>query len=105
MAADASVNESGAVSRAPHASLAKPRSDTRLGTGHGALEASHVEDTEFTSATSTPEQIVRLRYDSYTNLVARGVIPQPTARPPVIRRPNPFPKDGYVPDPPVEISR
>ncbi len=67
-----------------------------LGTGHGALESSHTQTTDFDSATRKPVQIVRIRYDSYANLVAKGVIAQP--RPD--RSPNPFPASGYVPDPP-----
>ena len=72
-----------------------------LGTGHGSVESSQVWSTEFTSATPLPAQVVRIRYDSYDNLVAKGVIPQPKPRPVVPHSPNPFPADGgYVPDPP-----
>ena len=70
-----------------------------LGTGHGSLETSYTSNTEFDAATQRPEQIVRFRYDSYANLVAKGVIPAPRGE----RRPNAFPAqgdDGFVPDPP-----
>ena len=103
IAVEAPVYDSDAAAQAPQASMARRRAESpasRLGTGHGAIEASHVEDTEFTSATTAPEQIVRLRYDSYANLVARGVIRQPATTAPIVRQPNPFPQDGYVPDPP-----
>nr|WP_312990524.1 hypothetical protein [Comamonas koreensis] len=73
----------------------------RLGTGHGALERSVTRTTEFHSASSSPAQIIRIRYDSYANLVAQGVIraPQPAVDP----APRPFPASpsGYVPDPPA----
>ena len=77
-----------------------PRSPS-LGTGHGALETSHTRTVDFDSATQRPEQIVRIRYDSYANLVAKGVIREP--RPAPERRPDAFPADAersYVPDPP-----
>lgn len=75
----------------------------QLGTGHGERENAPVSHTQFTRARSTPDEVIRLRYDSRANLVARGVIPAPLPRP----RPNepqPFPaspsETGYVPDPP-----
>jgi len=90
-----------AAKRAPSASAnAVPRSPS-LGTGHGALETSHTRTVDFDSATQRPEQIVRIRYDSYANLVAKGVIREP--RPAPERRPDAFPADAersYVPDPP-----
>ena len=89
--------------RAPSASAStsantQPRTPS-LGTGHGALETSHTRTVDFDSATQRPEQIVRIRYDSYANLVAKGVIRVPQAA----RSPNAFPADAgrsYVPDPP-----
>lgn len=73
----------------------------RLGTGHGALERSVTRTTEFQSASRSPAQIIRIRYDSYANLVAQGVIPAP--QPAVQPAPRPFPASpsGYVPDPPA----
>ncbi len=101
-----------AAAAAPNASVAAesrqataPAAPTpvapRLGTGHGALERSVTRTTEFHSASSSPAQIIRIRYDSYANLVAQGVIraPQPAVQP----APRPFPASpsGYVPDPPA----
>ena len=90
-----------AAKRAPSATAnATPRSPS-LGTGHGALETSHTRTVEFDSATQRPEQIVRIRYDSYANLVAKGIIREP--RPLPERQPDAFPADAersYVPDPP-----
>lgn len=71
----------------------------KLGTGHGARENSYVQDTTFDRLTSTPNELIKIRYDSYENLVAMGVVP---ARP-AWQRPNPFPDSPlprYVPDPP-----
>lgn len=71
----------------------------KLGTGHGERESSYVSPTSFERETSRPAQVVRIRYDSYANLVASGVIAAPR---PVQLQPNPFPDGavGYVPDPP-----
>ena len=76
-----------------------------LGTAHGRRETSHVGHTTFERAQSTPDEVVRIRYDSRENLIAAGVIPVP---PPPPRWPRPegptaFPGSemGYVPDPPA----
>jgi len=68
-----------------------------LGTGHGRSEASYARRVGFERATSEPAETVVLYYDSYRNLLARGIIPPqvPAQR----RAPNPFP--GFVPDPPA----
>ena len=79
----------------------EPVRTPNLGTGHGALESSHTSTTYFDSATQQPDQLVLIRYDSYANLVAKGVIRD--SRPQPERRPNAFPADpqpSYVPDPP-----
>lgn len=76
------------------------RAETRdnLGTGHGDREWSAVSQTNFERAQSSPNETVRIRYDSYENLVSMGVIQQPR---PWNRYPNAFPEGyGYVPDPP-----
>ena len=76
------------------------REETRdnLGTGHGDREWSAVSQTNFERAQSSPNETVRIRYDSYENLVSMGVIQQPR---PWNRYPNAFPEGyGYVPDPP-----
>ena len=72
-----------------------------LGTGHGAREYSHVDSTRFDKLSDTPDEIIRIRYDSYDNLVAMGVIPRRWHAPPA---PEPFPDTPfrqYVPDPPA----
>lgn len=69
-----------------------------LGTGHGQRETSVVVNVNFEREHPQPNEVIRIRYDSRENLLAMGVIRQPT--PP--RRPQAFPGEqqlGYVPDP------
>ncbi len=73
------------------------RDDSRLGTGHGQRLDSGAVYTRFERASDQPDEIIRIYYDSYRNLVARGVIPNPDDR--YARRlPQPFPQ-AFVPDP------
>lgn len=69
----------------------------RLGTGHGEREYAPVTRTEFERASDTPAEVVKLRYDSYPNLLASGVIARPQPLPWRRGAPEPFP--GFVPDP------
>jgi len=101
---------SAAREAAPHARSdinASPPPDSyatlkpRLGTGHGEREASYINHTEFERMQPEPNEVIRIRYDSFENLVAMGVIPRPHQRVPVAA--NPFPgssQQEYVPDPP-----
>ena len=69
-----------------------------LGTGHGRRETSVIVNVQFERAQETPDELIRIRYDSHDNLVAMGVIPP--APPP--RPLDPFPRTPdrrYVPDP------
>lgn len=66
----------------------------RLGTGHGRSETSVVTYTEFERATSTPAEIITIYYDSHRNLLAQGVIREPS----LATRPEPFP-GRFAPDP------
>jgi len=71
----------------------------KLGTGHGARETSYAQTTTFDRLSSTPNEIIKIRYDSFENLVAMGVVPSR----PWQSAPNPFPDSAspkYVPDPP-----
>jgi hypothetical protein len=76
-----------------------PRSESRLGTGHGRSETSRVTYTDFERARNSPDEVITIRYDSRENLLAMGVITTP-------RQPKPFPQPfpnsepGFVPDPP-----
>src|SRR3954463_4634041 len=67
---------------------------SRLGTGHGRRETSPVQYVDFERASPVPAETVVLYYDSYANLVARGVLRESV---PVAPLPRPFP--GFVPDP------
>jgi hypothetical protein len=72
----------------------------KLGTGHGEREYSHVDHTDFPRMQRQPNEVIRIRYDSYRNLVAMGIVKRLR---PVLPQANPFPAspdDQYVPDPP-----
>lgn len=62
-----------------------------LGTGHGRAQTSHVMHARFERATERPEEVIAIHYDTYSNLVALGVIRAP-------RIASPFPGQ-FVPDP------
>lgn len=66
----------------------------RLGTGFGRNESSPARYTNFERASSTPEEVVTIYYDSRANLIARGVI-----RETQWREPQAFP-GPFVRDPP-----
>lgn len=69
--------------------------EEKLGTGHGEREGSQVAYTQFRRASDRPNETLTIYYDSYANLVARGIIPA-APRP----QPNPFPAGArFVPDP------
>jgi hypothetical protein len=102
---DRSEGAGRAAPQSPSASLVQSQPNMppaeKLGTGHGAREASYVQNTQFDRLSSTPNEVVRIRYDSFENLVAMGVVPARPVWPPA---PNPFPGSislKYVPDPPA----
>ena len=82
--------------RAAAAAAERPANEPSLGTGHGARRESPVVRTPFERGSDTPDTVVRIYYDSWRQLVARGVI-EPE-RPVAQRRPEPFP-GGFVADP------
>jgi hypothetical protein len=72
----------------------------KLGTGHGEREYSFVNHTEFARMQNQPNEIIRIRYDSFDNLLAMGIVKRPRPSAPTT---NPFPgsqDQQYVPDPP-----
>jgi hypothetical protein len=75
------------------------RTTERLGTAHGEIEREYMPIAQFEKATTAPESVRVIEYDSRDNLIIAGVIPR--GRNP---QPRPFPgergNDGYVPDPP-----
>lgn len=83
------------------AAVQPPRNVDKLGTAHGARERSVIAFTDFVRATSYPQSTRLIEYDTYANLVARGVVSAP---PYADHRPRPFPQEptteGFVPDPP-----
>jgi hypothetical protein len=92
--ASGAAGASAEVQSAPRASAER---DDRLGTGHGRIETSHTRHVGFERATSEPAETVTIYYDSYRNLLARGIIPAPVQP----RRPAPNPFPGFVADPPA----
>jgi hypothetical protein len=71
--------------------------EERLGTGHGQRLDSGATYVDFERASWHPDAMITIYYDSYRNLVARGVIPKPRHRY-AKRVPEAFP-GGFVPDP------
>ena len=93
--AGAAANE-GDVARRGQSAAARiygpyPQSPAKLGTGHGRSRTSRVTYASFERATAAPEEIVAIHYDTYSNLVAAGIIRSP-------RIATPFPGQ-FVPDP------
>lgn len=73
-----------------------PAESERLGTGHGAREHDPTQYIEFRRASAAPAETIVIYYDSYRNLLARGIVPrEPRYSAP---RPDPFP-GRFVPDP------
>ena len=97
-AADAGAGEGYArrerAAPAPLQSKAQGALDSPLGTGHGRREASQARYVEFKRRTAQPVETVAIYYDSYANLVARGVLRASCGR----CGPDPFP-GGFVKDP------
>ena len=94
-AAPAGAAKSEADTRSAGSAMAKamPMPSETLGTGHGAREESIISYTKFERESSTPNEIDSVWYDSYNNLVARGIIDVPPRH-----EPTPFP-NSFVPDP------
>ena len=94
--APTTADAAGAGQDAARRSRSEPaaRDDKKLGTGHGEREYSPITQTAFERASSSPAEIVQVRYDSYANLLASGVIPRARPAP---RQPDAFP--SFVPDP------
>jgi len=98
----AAASDGPAASAARAEALGAPRAadhGDRLGTGHGRIEASQTRHVGFERASSEPAETVVIYYDSYRNLLARGIVPPQYPYPPRRPAPNPFP--GFVPDPPA----
>jgi hypothetical protein len=89
----------GAGARSEDSLSSRPFKDEKLGTGHGRIETSQARYVGFERETSHPQETIAIYYDSYRNLVARGVIREPAPAPRPYPQPRPFP--GFVADPPA----
>ena len=89
----ANATEADSSAYAQKRAQAAPAPSAPLGTGHGRRESSYAQYVGFDRATDYPAENITIYYDSYPNLVARGIV----ARPPGPRDPQPFP--GFAPDP------
>lgn len=89
----AASNAAGA--RAPSAPVLEREAVAKqqLGTGHGERVYDPIDTTTFERLTSRPQQVVKIFYDDYDTLVARGIISVPHRH-----APEAFPV-GFVPDP------
>jgi hypothetical protein len=90
-APEGAANDSRDYSHSPQPLRRSPS----LGTGHGRSETSHITYTSFERATSAPEDVIAIHYNTHANLVAMGVI---RGAPPRVAVPTPFPGQ-FVPDP------
>ena len=74
----------------------------KLGTAHGEIEHDVSRIAPFNKASSRPDAVRVVEYDSAQNLIAAGVIPSPEWH--GEHHPRPFPdqpdRQGYAPDPP-----
>ncbi len=87
-------DEAGASrARAPRSSAAPAAAEKKIGTGHGRSQNAPARYVEFERESERPAEVIAIHYDTYANLVARGVIREER------RLPSPFP-GGFVPDPP-----
>jgi len=96
-AKDSAPQAEAADAAAPRASTVVPQpapESKKLGTGHGQNQTSVVRYGSFERASTSPDEVITIFYDSYPNLVAQGVI-RATMR---LARPNAFPQQ-FVPDP------
>jgi hypothetical protein len=65
-----------------------------IGTGYGRDEWSSAQRVAFERATSSPAEVLSVRYDRRENLVAMGVLPRPRV---IGRAPDPFPGSFVAP--------
>ena len=97
-------NEDAVPISAPAASeRTMSKSAPQLGTGHGEREYSYSQQTNFERQPRASE-IITIEYDTWSNLQRRNVVPTSYRYDRYDRygrdERNPFPNDGYVPDPP-----
>jgi hypothetical protein len=98
--ADARASSAAPAPMPPSAASVTPLPAAKLGTGHGEREYSYVNHTQFLRMQDHPNEVIRIRYDSFENLLALGIVKRPRPAAPWA---NPFPASPdqqYVPDPP-----
>ena len=100
----AQAGSANATTSADAREYAPRRAEKSLGTGHGRIEDSRTRYTDFQRASSTPDQVITIFYDTYNNLLAMGVPVWRDDNRYGYRKPQPraFPRDptlGFVPDP------
>ncbi len=67
--------------------------EKKIGTGHGRSQHAPAHYVEFERESDQAAEVIAIHYDTYANLVARGIIREER------KLPSPFP-GGFVPDPP-----
>jgi hypothetical protein len=77
--------------RRPPAGATAP--EKKIGTGHGRAQSAPARYVDFERESDVPAEVIAIHYDTFANLVARGVIREER------KLPSPFP-GGFVPDPP-----
>jgi hypothetical protein len=87
------TQEAPASAVAEGAVAGKQRKEDKVATGHGERIYAPTRNTEFRRASTIPNEVISIYYDSRANLIAMGVIP---VRP---RLAQPFPNSAFVPDP------
>jgi hypothetical protein len=87
------ADAAGAASEAQARRAPSAPAQKSIGTGHGRVETSTARYVEFERESDAPSELIAIHYDTYANLVARGIIREQP------RWPAPFP-GGFVPDPP-----
>jgi hypothetical protein len=85
--------EAGASNDSAPRSVTPPAAEKKIGTGHGRSQSAPARYVEFERESDRPAEVIAIHYDTYANLVARGVIREER------KLPLPFP-GGFVPDPP-----
>jgi len=85
--------DSGAANDSSPRSAPPAAVEKKIGTGHGRSQNAPARYVEFERESDRPAEVVAIHYDTYANLVARGVIRAER------KLPLPFP-GGFVPDPP-----
>ena len=85
--------ESGAANDSAPRLAVPAAAEKKIGTGHGRSQNAPARYVEFERESDLPAEVIAIHYDTYANLVARGVIRKEP------RLPSPFP-GGFVADPP-----